>query len=173
LHAKRTFDINDQTSVCLNKTFRSLVGHAGGFENLDFMERDARNYIEQQRQTFGNEGDGQALMVHFSRMREINNGFYYEIDTDAENRIINVFWADARTKATLVDFGDVVSFNTTYLTNKYNMSFAPFVGVNHHGQSIILGCGVLSSEDTSTFTWLFRCWLRCMGNWAPDGIITD
>jgi len=82
----------------------------------------------------------------------LNNYFYYEINTDVENRIINVFWADARSKAVSVDFGDVVSFDTTYLTNKYDMSFAPFVGVNHHGQSILLGCGLLSSKDTSTFT---------------------
>ena len=72
-----------------------------------------------------------------------------------------------------MDFGDVVSFDTTYLTNKYDMRFAPFVGVNHHGQSILLGCGLLSLEDTSTFTWLFQCLLWCMGNRAPDGIITD
>jgi len=32
-------------------------------------------------------------------MSELNNSFYYEIDTDAENRIINVFWADARSRA--------------------------------------------------------------------------
>jgi len=157
----------------LNKTFRSLVGHAGHFENIDFVERDARNYIGQQRRVFRKEGHGQALMVHFSRMREFNNEFYYEIDTDADNRIINVFWADARSRASLVDFGDVVSFDTTYLTNKYHMLFAPFVGVNHHGQSILLGCGLLSSEDTSTFSLLFRCWLRCIGNRAPDRIIND
>jgi len=53
------------------------------------------------------------------------------------------------------------------------MSFALFIDVNHHGQSILLGCGLLSSENTSTFTWLFQCWLRCMGNRAPDGIITN
>ena len=72
-----------------------------------------------------------------------------------------------------MDFGDVISFDTTYLTNKYEMSFAPFVGVNHHGHSILLECGLLSAKDASTFTWLFQCWLRCMGNRAPDGIITN
>ena len=106
-------------------------------------------------------------------MRELNNTFYCEIDIDAENRIINVFWADARSRAALVDFGDVISFDTTYLTNKYNMSFTSFVGVNHHGHSILLGCGLLSAEDASTFTWLFQCWLRCMRNRAPNDIITD
>jgi len=93
-------------------------------------------------------GDGYALMQHLSRMGELSIFFYFEIDTDVENRIINVFWADARSRAASMDFGDVVSFDTTYLTNKYDMSFAPFVGANHHGQSILLGCGLLSSEDT-------------------------
>ena len=125
LQAKRTLDINEQVDVRLNKTFRSLVGHAGGFENLQFVEQDTRNYIGQQRRAFG-EGDGQTLMQHFSRMRELNNYFYYEIDIDAENIIINVFWADAWSEAASMDFGDVVSFDTTYLTNKYNMPFAPF-----------------------------------------------
>jgi hypothetical protein len=27
------------------------------------------------------------------------------------------------------------------------MPFAPFVGVNHHGQSMLLGCALLSNED--------------------------
>ncbi|KAF5458463.1 hypothetical protein F2P56_022490 [Juglans regia] len=53
------------------------------------------------------------------------------------------------------------------------MPFAPFVGVNHHGQSILLGAGLISSEDTSTFVWLFRAWLECMDGRAPKAIITD
>jgi len=53
------------------------------------------------------------------------------------------------------------------------MPFAPFIGVNNHCQSILLGCGLLSSEDTRTFIWLFTCWLRCMSNKAPLGIVTD
>ncbi|XP_022891883.1 protein FAR1-RELATED SEQUENCE 5-like [Olea europaea var. sylvestris] len=71
------------------------------------------------------------------------------------------------------EFGDVVTFDTTYLTNKYDMSFAPFVGVNHHGQSTLLGCGLVSNEDTETFVWLFRTWLQCMHGQAPHGIVID
>ena len=72
-----------------------------------------------------------------------------------------------------MDFCDVVSFDTICLTNKYDKLFAPFVGINHHGQSILLGFGLLFSEDTSTFTLLFQCWLECMRNKAPEGIIID
>ncbi|XP_027936364.1 protein FAR-RED IMPAIRED RESPONSE 1-like [Vigna unguiculata] len=173
MQVKRTLDLNDQAGVRINKSFRSLVCDAGGFENLQFVERDARNYIGKQRRALGKEGDGQALLNHFSAMRELNKDFFFEIDMDPDNRISNVFWADARSRAAFMEFGDVVSFDTTYLTNKYDMPFAPFVGVNHHGHSILLGCGLLSAEDSSTFVWLFRCWLRCMGNKSPEGIVTD
>ncbi|XP_014506873.1 protein FAR1-RELATED SEQUENCE 5-like [Vigna radiata var. radiata] len=106
-------------------------------------------------------------------MKDLNNDFYYDIALDEGNRICSVFWADTRTRVACEEFGDVVSFDTTYLTNKYDMPFAPFVGVNHHGHSILLGCGLLSSEDTVSFVWLFESWLRCMGHKAPNGIITD
>jgi len=106
-------------------------------------------------------------------MRELNKDFFFEIDVDRDNRITNIFWADRRSRAACADFGDIVSFDTTYLTNKYDMPFAPFVGVNHHSQSILLECGLLCAEDTCTFVWLFRSWLRCMGNKAPVGIVTD
>ena len=63
----------------------------------------------------------------------------------------NVFWADGKSKEAYKEFGEVVTFDTIYLTNKYDMPYAPFVGVNHHGQSILLGCGLISKEDTKTF----------------------
>ena len=151
MQAKRTLDIDDESGVPIHKSFRSLVCDAGGFENLHFVERDTRNYIGQQRRPLGKEGDIQALLNHFSSMRELNKDFFFEIDVDADNRITNIFWADGRSRAACAYFGDIVSFDTTYLTNKYNMPFAPFVGVNHHSQSILLGCGFLCTEDTCTF----------------------
>ncbi|XP_022876790.1 protein FAR-RED IMPAIRED RESPONSE 1-like [Olea europaea var. sylvestris] len=45
--------------------------------------------------------------------------------------------------------------------------------VNHHGQSTLLGCDLVSNEDTNTFVWLFKTWLQCMHGQAPHGIITD
>ncbi|XP_041001728.1 protein FAR1-RELATED SEQUENCE 5-like [Juglans microcarpa x Juglans regia] len=86
-------------------------------------------------------------------MQYKNPCFFALMDLDDDGRLKNVFWADPRSRAAYQDFGDVITFDTTYLTNKYGMPFAPFVGVNHHGQSILLGAGLISSEDTETFTW--------------------
>ncbi|XP_017416599.1 protein FAR-RED IMPAIRED RESPONSE 1-like [Vigna angularis] len=173
MQEKHTLEVNHDAGVRLNKSFLSIVNDAGGYENMDFVERDARNYIVQHRRSLCKDGDGQTLLRYFSSMKDTNNEFFYDITLDEGNKICSVFWADARSRAACEEFGDVVSFDTTYLTNKYDMPFAPFVGVNHHGHSILLGCGLLSSEDTDSFVWLFQCWLRCMRNKSPEGIITD
>ncbi|KAL6579629.1 hypothetical protein OROMI_007653 [Orobanche minor] len=114
-----------------------------------------------------------AMHKYFLKMQSDNSEFFYLMDLDEKGRLRNVFWADARCRAAFKEFGDVVTFDTTYLTNKYDMPFAPFVGVNHHGLSILLGCALISKEDTDTFIWLFRAWLVCMGGSPPNAIITD
>ncbi|XP_028077119.1 protein FAR1-RELATED SEQUENCE 2-like [Camellia sinensis] len=98
-------------------------------------------------------------------------------ERDARNHIESMrrlrLGADARSRVTYKAFGYLVSFDTTYLTNKYDMPFALFVGVNHHGQSILLGCGMSCNESTETFVWLFREWLSCTSDAPPKAIIMD
>ncbi|XP_042950039.1 protein FAR-RED IMPAIRED RESPONSE 1-like [Carya illinoinensis] len=170
---KRVLDTNDMAGVRMNKSFNSLVVGAGGFENLPFLEKDCRNYIDKAGHLrLGASGAG-ALQEYFCRMQYKNPAFFALMDLDDDGRLKNVFWADPRSRAAYQYFGDVVTFDTTYLTNIYGMPFAPFVGVNHHGQSILLGVGLISSEDTETFVWLFQTWLQCMDGIAPKVIITD
>ncbi|XP_047180971.1 protein FAR1-RELATED SEQUENCE 3-like [Vigna umbellata] len=171
MHVKHTLEVNDDAGVWINKSFLSIVGEAGGFENMQFVERDARNFICHHRRSFCKEGDGQVLLHDFSKMRDLNNEFFYDIEMDEDNRICSVFWADARSRAACDEFGDVVSFDTTYLTNKYDMPFAPFVGVNHHGQSILLGCGLLSSQDTASCI-IFRHSLLVLGQEDVDNVLS-
>jgi hypothetical protein len=171
--AKRRLDLNDRTGIRLNKNFNSLVVEMGGFENVPFGEKDCRNFIVKAREFRLGKGGGQALCDYFRRMQDMNDNFYYVMDMDDDARLRNVFWADARSRAAYEYFGDVITFDTTYLTNRYDMPFAPFVGVNHHGQSILFGAGLLSNEDTDTFVWLFESWLKCMNYRAPSAILTD
>jgi hypothetical protein len=70
-------------------------------------------------------------------------------------------------------YGDCVSFDTTYKTNKYNLSFTPFVGVTGHGNNCLFACAILQNETADTFRWLFVTFLECMGGRQPKTIITD
>ncbi|XP_024036849.1 protein FAR1-RELATED SEQUENCE 5-like [Citrus sinensis] len=137
--------------IRIAQNFNSIIIGASGYENESFLEKDCRNFIAKTRRLQLEEGDAMTLLKYFQKKQ-------------AEY---------SQSRAAYKYFGDVITFDTTYLTNKYDMPFAPFVGVNHHGQSILLGCGLISCEDTETFTWLFEAWLSCMSDSPPIGIITD
>ncbi|XP_028115381.1 protein FAR-RED IMPAIRED RESPONSE 1-like [Camellia sinensis] len=134
---KRRLEINDEAEIGVVRNFHFMVVEAGGFEALTFDERDAMNHIEKARRLRLGVGDAESVAFYFHRMQQKNSNFYYEMDFDGEGRLRNLFWADARSRAAYKAFGDVVTFDTTYLTNKYDMSFALFVGVNHHRQSFV------------------------------------
>ncbi|GLT69332.1 hypothetical protein SLA2020_414910 [Shorea laevis] len=153
---KRQIIVNDIAGIRPSQSYSSLAVEAGGYENLSFVEKDCRNFLNKARHLRLGQGGAEALRDYFTKMQSRNNGFYSVMDFDDESRLRNVFWADGRSRASYESFGDVVTFDTTYLTNKYGMPFAPFVGVNHHGQSILFGAGLLSSEDTNNFVWLFQ-----------------
>lgn len=53
------------------------------------------------------------------------------------------------------------------------MIFAPFVGVNHHHQTIVFGCRFLSDEKVESFVWLLNKFIEVMPKGAPNVIITD
>ncbi|XP_047953104.1 protein FAR1-RELATED SEQUENCE 5-like [Salvia hispanica] len=53
------------------------------------------------------------------------------------------------------------------------MIFTPFVGVNHHHQTIVFGCGFLSDEKTESYIWLLEKFIEAMPTSAPKAIITD
>ncbi|XP_026398365.1 protein FAR1-RELATED SEQUENCE 5-like [Papaver somniferum] len=172
-HVLRTIDLNDQSGIPMEKTFRSVVNQYGGYDKVDCSEKDCRNALAEIRRLRLGEGDATALMKYFSKKVKENSGFYFEVDYDDENQLRNVFWADGWSREAYKEFGEVISFDATYMTNDYDMPFTPFVVVNHHGQSIFLGCGLLCNETTETFVWLFKKWLKCMSGCAPRAIIDD
>ncbi|XP_057446726.1 protein FAR-RED IMPAIRED RESPONSE 1-like [Lotus japonicus] len=159
---KRRLELNDQGGTNVRSTFQSLVVEANGFEKED----DTR-WLQL------GIGDSEAIQNYFVRMQKQDSRFFYLMDVDDRSRLRNIFWADARCRAAHEYFGQVITFDTTYITNKYHMPLVSFVGVNHHGQSVLLGCALLSSESTKTFIWLFATWLECMYGRAPNAIITN
>ncbi|XP_022866876.1 protein FAR1-RELATED SEQUENCE 5-like [Olea europaea var. sylvestris] len=172
-NGKWRLEVNDIAGIPLHKSYNSTMVEAGGYESMTFIEKDCRNYIEQVRRLRLGEGDAGAIQAYFANMQARCSGVYFSMDLDDESRLKNVFWADNRCRQAYKKFGDVVTFDTTYLTNKYDMPFTPFFGINHHGQSTLLGCSLIANEDTATFVRLFRTWLQCMHGQAPNRIITD
>ncbi|XP_058071015.1 protein FAR1-RELATED SEQUENCE 5-like [Magnolia sinica] len=161
-----------QTGIGISQTMNVLAIESGGYENIGCIEQDVRNY-ERDKRKETKDHDAQLLYEHFSEMKELDPSFTYNVKVDVEGRLTHCFWADPISRKAYHHFGDVIVFDTTYNTNHYELIFAPFTGVNHHGQSIILGCGFIHNETTESFIWLFEKWCEAMLGDPPKAIITD
>ncbi|XP_042494796.1 protein FAR1-RELATED SEQUENCE 5-like [Macadamia integrifolia] len=149
-----------------------LVKEYGGISNVGFTERDCRNYMRSSRQrTLG--GDTQILLDYLKHMHAQNPAFFYAIQGDEDHCLSNIFWADPKARTNYTYFGDTVTFDTTYRSNRYRLPYAPFTGVNHHGQPVLFGCALLVNESEASFVWLFKTWLTAMSGRAPVSITTD
>ncbi|KAJ1688498.1 hypothetical protein LUZ63_019888 [Rhynchospora breviuscula] len=166
--------IKDMTAQNIEaaKIHECLAVKHGGKKFLRFKRKDISNEIAYQKQKILGV-DVDSTLVYFQKKQEDDPEFFYAVDVDESGRLKNLFWVDGRARRAFQEFGDVVTFDTTYQTNKYKMPLAPFIGVNHHRMNIFFGIAMLRSEDTSGFVWLFENWVEAMYGKKPKAIITD
>ncbi|XP_044974026.1 protein FAR1-RELATED SEQUENCE 9-like [Hordeum vulgare subsp. vulgare] len=163
-------DVNLSNSECM-----SVLGriHGGDTRILPYVKRDVTNERAKLRKglTFR---DMDMTVKYFERRKGENPEFFFAKQQDpATNSVTALFWVDGRTRALYPKYKDCVFFDTTFCTNRYNMPFAPIVGVNNHLQTIALGCALLPDETIDTFKWVFQQWMVAMDNEHPTNIMID
>ncbi|CAI9290267.1 unnamed protein product [Lactuca saligna] len=131
-------------------------GVVGKIEGIVFETELAEQAIE----PYINENVNTNDFVEATCESEELNDFGVNIKIDEDN--VNDERILRKIKDDYTKFNDVVVFDVTYMTNKFKMPFAPFTGVNHHGQSILFGVALLENEKEETFEWLFEHFLKCM-----------
>ena len=62
--------------------------------------------------------------------------------------------------------------DATHGTNKYNFKLACFTTVSPSGQTVILACTMLASEDTDSYAWALRCFMEVF-RLPPVALFTD
>ncbi|KAF2945771.1 protein FAR1-RELATED SEQUENCE 6 isoform X1 [Oryza sativa Japonica Group] len=169
--AKRRLRMGGPGAMPVEEPSKMPVDKLGALEELLFGESKHHSFVERGRLKF-QPGDSEALRLFFTRMQAKNANFFNVIDLDDEGCVRNVFWVDARSRSMYEFYNDVVTLDTSYVVGKYDMPLATFIGVNHHGQSVLLGCGLLSDETAETYSWLFKAWIACMYGNLPKAIIT-
>ncbi|XP_073359443.1 protein FAR1-RELATED SEQUENCE 5-like [Aegilops tauschii subsp. strangulata] len=141
-------------------------------ENVPFTKRALRNLCGKISREQAEE-DVRKTMEVFHDLCSKDPQFTYRVQADKEGRISNLMWATGNSRLQYNFFGDVITFDTTYRTNLYDMPFGLFVGVNNHFQSIILAGVLVRHETEETFEWVFSEFVRIMGGRPPQTILTD
>ncbi|KAJ7969810.1 Protein far-red impaired response 1-like [Quillaja saponaria] len=170
---RNTDPLNNDIRVRRRKNLTAVSKLFSAYENVDCLENFLRNQHDKGRSLVLEAGDAQLLLELFMHMQEENPKFFYAIDLNEEHRLRNVFWVDAKGMEDYMYFRDVVSFDTTYFTNKYKIPLVLFIGVNHHTQPTLLGCALIADDTVFSFAWLLQTWFIAMGERVPQVILTD
>ena len=143
-------------SPCLESELRDVYNKRAQIEYRIFDGRDANSLIE-----------------IFNRRCKYEDDFYYAFELDVNNCLVSFFWRDKQMLEDYIFFGDLVAFDTTYRTNKYDMICASFVGINHHAMNVMFGCEFFINERMESFVWLFNTFLKSVGWKHPVTVMTD
>ncbi|XP_073361242.1 protein FAR1-RELATED SEQUENCE 5-like [Aegilops tauschii subsp. strangulata] len=139
--------------------------------SLPYVKTDVTNARAKLRRGLS-ERDLELTIEYFERRQvENSNFFFWKLEEDGAVRAL--FWVDGRTRALYPKYKDCVFFDTTFCTNRYNLPFAPIVGINNHTHTVCLGCALLPDETIETFKWVFQQWMLAMNNEHPLNIMTD
>ncbi|GJY13103.1 FAR1-related sequence 5-like protein [Tanacetum coccineum] len=124
----------------------------GGFENVGVTDVECRNYKHDLTVFIGNR-DAQMVVEKLLSRQYLWDNFLFEYKKHKENKtLLGMFWADEQAKQYYDAFGDVVSFDATFRSNRYNMVLVPLTGIDNNNQCILFGAALLASENTKKYS---------------------
>ncbi|XP_028092702.1 protein FAR1-RELATED SEQUENCE 5-like [Camellia sinensis] len=163
----------EKFGIHLNATFELMGNEAGGRESLGFTKLDQKIYLRMKREKSLAYGEASSILQYFCKKTFENPSLLYSVQLDSEEQITNIFWTDAQMIMDCGQFGDAVTFDTTYKLNSAPRLFTSYVGFNHHRETIIFGAALIYDETADSFIWFFRKFLETMSSKAPKTIFMD
>nr|GEZ65976.1 hypothetical protein [Tanacetum cinerariifolium] len=129
----------------------------GGAQYVHGTSDDFKNHIRDVNAFIG-ESDAQMLINKMENIKKFvpNFTFQYKVEN---SELVAMFSADEVDKCNYKEFGDIISFDATFRTNKYDMVFVPFNGIDNYKKCVTVGSGLLLREDTKAYTWLLTSFM--------------
>ncbi|XP_074271612.1 protein FAR1-RELATED SEQUENCE 5-like [Silene latifolia] len=130
---------NSRLNIGATKTYRMCKELVKGFENIGASLNDFKNF-QRDIKCFVHERDGQLFIDRFKSMAETQLGFYFDYDVDSDGSLRRAIWADGIARRNYVAFGDAVSYDPTYSTNKFLIAMGskePEYLITDHGPGIM------------------------------------
>ncbi|XP_056692117.1 protein FAR1-RELATED SEQUENCE 5-like [Spinacia oleracea] len=155
------------------ESYRYMSTETGGDDCVGHTMIDHLNYCYKLKMKQIDGKDSQTLVNKLYDIQSIDLEFFFRVRLNAEGKVECLFWRDSMMREDYKIYGDVLVFDTTFRTNKYNLICAPFVGINNHWKNTMFACAFIGDETTESFVWVFETFLKAMGGKHPISIFTD
>ena len=91
----------------------------GSYEDVGATIADFKNFSRDVKVRIGDHDTDQLLSKFKTRMASPDDAFYYDYKLDNKGRLSGLFWTDAIGRANYDVYGDIISFDPTFRTNRY------------------------------------------------------
>ncbi|XP_024974727.1 protein FAR1-RELATED SEQUENCE 5-like [Cynara cardunculus var. scolymus] len=139
------------SKVGVTKSHRFIKAVKGGVDSSGGTVRDHQNFKRDMTYFVGNK-DAQMLLNVMANRRKVCLEFFFEYKCD--DKELAIFWADETARSNYREFGDAISFDATFRTNKHAMIFVPFVAIDNHKKSVVVGAALIYNESVVDYTWI-------------------
>ncbi|XP_076938807.1 protein FAR1-RELATED SEQUENCE 5-like [Bidens hawaiensis] len=137
------------------KVFNIMRTKYGGFEEVGATKDDCQN-LKQSLTCYIGEYDAEMVVQRLSGNKNCCDGYSFEYTVNTNDDLDRLFWADEISKKNYLAFGDIISFDATFKTNKYNMVFVPFTTIDNRCRHVTVGAALLSYESIESYSWLLK-----------------
>nr|KAJ0225255.1 hypothetical protein LSAT_V11C100044200 [Lactuca sativa] len=141
--------------------FLGTAGSGSGSSSSQIWRGYVVDYKNQSRKVncFVGKDDAQIVVDKYLNKMKEDQSHTFEFICD-KGKLVSLFWANEAPKVKYREFCDVVSFDATFHMN------------NNHRKSVTFVIGLLSSEITESYLWLFKTFLKTFGR-QPTVVLTD
>ncbi|XP_066341426.1 protein FAR1-RELATED SEQUENCE 5-like [Miscanthus floridulus] len=109
-----------------------MVRRYGVYDKVGFTSRDLYNFCHRNKAETLSGGDARTIISYMTESKRRDPDFFFQYKTDGRGHLTGLLWCDFQCQMDYRAFGDVVVFDGTYKTNRYNLALVPFVGVCNH-----------------------------------------
>ncbi|RAL54253.1 hypothetical protein DM860_001381 [Cuscuta australis] len=111
-------DCKARANIGPMKSYRLFKESVGGFNNVGATAIDFKNFKRDLKAYIAGV-DAQMLIDKLFRKKQTCSAFHFDYDVDESDQLTKVFWCDPIAKKNYAMFGDVISFDATFNTNRY------------------------------------------------------
>ncbi|XP_019163445.1 PREDICTED: protein FAR1-RELATED SEQUENCE 5-like [Ipomoea nil] len=140
-----------KTNIGPIKSFNLYGEMVGGFEHVGATSTDFKNHKREILAYMKRRG-AQMLVAKCQERKEFWLDYYFEYAVDEQEQLSRIFWADEYGRNKFALFGDAMTFDATYKTNRYSLVFVPFTSMDNHKKSTTFATGLIAKEDVESYS---------------------
>ena len=121
------------------------------------------------------ETDAATMLLYLLKQREDDPDYVVipRLEGPA-NELTGLFWMTSQQCNDLwPKFHDVIVYDTTSKTNRYEMALSLFVAIDNNYKTRIVAQALTKYENQTDFNWILQCTLQATNNLPPKVLFTD